>query len=145
MVTEEKSKKRFAKAKIVNFLSGLIILGISFWILLDSGAAIEFLVLLISLSLMVLGIARIFVGLGQVDMDKSVRGVKITSGIFALLIGLTINIIDFRFPAVNIAVLFTLASIALIIVGFSRFFRGIQAKKYPLWYRILIIIAGVAS
>ena len=36
-------------------------------------------------------------------------------------------------------------SIALFIIGISRFFRGIQAKMYPLWYRILIIVAGIAS
>ncbi len=144
-MTTEKKEKKLITIKIVNLISGLLIIGASLWILLDDAAAIDFFVLMIALSLAILGIARIFVGLGQEDMSKSVRFTKIFSGFVALGVGLAISIIDLRFPAVSIAWLVVLASIALIIVGLSRFYRGIQAKLYPIWYRIFIIVAGVTS
>ena len=144
-MTKEKKEKRFFMVKIVNLLSGLLIIGASFWILLDDSSAIDFFILLIAISLAIVGIGRIFVALGQEDLKTSVRFVKIISGFISLGIGLAVSIIDYGFPSVSISLLISLASIALLTIGFSRFFRGIQAKMYPLWYRILIIVAGIAS
>ncbi|TFG22935.1 MAG: hypothetical protein EU533_03710 [Promethearchaeota archaeon] len=141
----EKKEKRLFTVKIVNLISGLLILGATFWILLDSGAAINFYVILIAVSLVIIGIARIMVGTSQEDLKKSARVWKIFSGLVALFVGLSVNIIQIRFPTVTVAWLILLSSLALLVVGLARFFRGLQAKQYPLWYRILILIAGCTS
>ena len=142
---KEKKERRFFMVKIVNLITGLLIIGASIWILLDDSSAIDFFILLIAISLAIVGIGRIFVGIGQEEMKTSVRFVKIASGFIALGIGLAVSIIDFLFPSVSIAWLISLSSIALLTIGLSRFFRGIQAKMYPLWYRLLILVAGIAS
>ena len=69
------------------------------WILLDDSKAIEFLVLLIAISLAVVGIARVFIGIGQEDMKNSVRFMKIAIGFIALGIGVAVSIIDYGFPS----------------------------------------------
>ena len=145
MKEKDKKEKRLFTVKMINLISGLLILGASIWILLDSGAAIDFYVILIAVSLTIIGIARIMVGTSQEDLRKSARIWKIFSGLVALIVGLSVNIIQIRFPVVTIAWLILLSSLTLLVVGASRFFRGLQAKRYPLWYRILILIAGSVS
>ena len=140
-----KNEKNLLKVKIVNLISGLLILGISIWMLLDSGAAVDFFITMIAIALVVLGIARIIVGTSHDELKKSAKFVKISSGIIAVIIGLSVNLIHIRWPTVSIIWLYLLAAAGLLVIGFARFFRGLQARQYPLWYRIIILIAGCAS
>jgi hypothetical protein len=145
MTEGKKKEKKMITVKIVNLIGGLLILAASIWILIDKTAAIDFFIVIIATALMILGFIRIFGGLYRDDLDKSVKVIKTITGIISLITGLLIVLIEFRFPPGSVAWLVLLASIALLLNGFSRFFTGIQAKSYPLWYRILIIIAGVFS
>lgn len=145
MKDEAKKEKKLITVKIMNVGAGLLILAASIWILLDNTAALEFFIVMIASALMISGFIRIFNGLFRDDLEKSIKAMKTITGIISLLIGLVIVLIDFRFPSISIAWLILIASIALLLNGLSRFLTGIQAKRYPLWYRILIIIAGFIS
>ena len=145
MKNENIKERRLFTVKVVNLLSGLFILGLSIWVLLESSAATDFLLVLIAISLVITGIARIVVGTSKDDLKKSAKVVKIASGLIVLTLGLAIPVIDIRWPTVSIAWLIFISSVALLVVGVSRFYRGIQAKRYPMWYRIIIIVAGIAS
>ncbi len=144
-MTKERKERKLITVKIVNFFAGLLILGASIWILLDSGVAVDFFIVMIASALNIIGFVRIFNGLYRDDLKKSVKTSKTITGIISLLLGTTIIVIDFRFSSISIAWLILLVSITLLLNAISRFFTGIQAKRYPLWYRILTIVAGFAS
>ena len=142
---KEKKQRKLITVKLVNLFAGLLILGTAIWIVIDS-YAVDFFVIMIAIAFNFIGFVRIFNGLYRDDLKKSVKAIKTITGILSLLLGTIIIVVDFRFSSsISLAWLILLVSIILLLNAISRFFTGIQAKRYPLWYRILIIVAGFGS
>jgi uncharacterized membrane protein HdeD (DUF308 family) len=121
---------------------GGIAIALSLGVILNPGFGIATLILLLSATLLVVGIERVVTG-----FTKSNRSSKLSKfgniGLGALVALLGIAVL--AFPIFATEVLVTLLALGLLFIGIARIIHGLTHKNIPKWSRGFLVGVGVLS
>jgi uncharacterized membrane protein HdeD (DUF308 family) len=135
------SEKGVSKGiRILQIIVGIIAISLSIAVIVNPGFGIEFLVFLLSVTLLVVGIERVSMGFLPY-ITKSSRITNIVLG--GLAIALAIIVI--AFPIFTIGLLVTLLALGLLFIGIARIVQGIFAKQTSKWSRAFLVGVGILS
>jgi uncharacterized membrane protein HdeD (DUF308 family) len=126
--------------RILQIIVGIIAIALSIAVIVNPGFGIEFLVFLLSITLLVAGIERVSMGFLPY-ITKSSRITNIVLG--GLAIALAIIVI--AFPIFTIGLLVTLLALGLLFIGIARIVQGIFAKQTSKWSRAFLVGVGILS
>ncbi|MFX0136916.1 MAG: DUF308 domain-containing protein [Candidatus Hodarchaeota archaeon] len=114
---------------IVKFISGILLIIISIFvilaILIEPTFSVALVVLIYSIALLIVGIARIVIGLTSAKYMKWFR-------IFLFIIGIVIAILSLLIlfiPTLETSMIFLMFAIAIFLSGFARFLLGFTGKE----------------
>jgi uncharacterized membrane protein HdeD (DUF308 family) len=127
--------------RTLDVIFGLIAVLLSVTVLIYPGLAVLTLVLILSLALLVLGIARISKGIFEKYLSDGFRAFNIIMGSLVLILGITVVV----FPGFGSSLLITLLSIGLLFSGIGRLIIGGFVKVLPSWIRSLLVIVGLLT
>jgi uncharacterized membrane protein HdeD (DUF308 family) len=103
--------------------------------------AILTLILILSIALLVIGIARVFGGIFAKYLSDGLRAVNLIVGMLALLLG-TVAIL---YPQFATQMLIYLLSFSLMLNGIARAVIGGFAQLFPRWLRGLLLAVGLIT
>ena len=126
--------------RILQIIVGIIAIALSIAVIVNPGFGIEFLVFLLSITLLVAGIERVAIGFLPY-ITKSSRITNIVLGGLAI----ALSIIVIAFPIFTIGLLVTLLALGLLFIGIARIVQGIFAKQTSKWSRAFLIGVGILS
>ncbi len=136
------SEKGVSKGiRILQIIVGIIAIALSIAVIINPGFGIEFLVFLLSITLLVVGIERVSIGFLPYIRKSSTRISNIVLG--GLAIALAIIVIGF--PIFTMGLLVTLLALGLLFIGVARIVHGIFDKQTSKWSRIFLIGVGILS
>jgi uncharacterized membrane protein HdeD (DUF308 family) len=138
-------EKKLKALNIMNIVIGVILVAISILVVVFSTWAMLVLMMILSISIIIIGMARIVNGTGNKILKKRVRIMKGITGALVLFFGLWTLFTTIIDPSTSIELLIFLLASAFLIIGISRFTFGFQATKFPSWFRIIILITGIIS
>ena len=128
--------------RILQIVLGGIAIALSLGVILNPGFGIATLILLLSATLLVVGIERVVTG-----FTKSHRSSKLSKfgniGLGALVALLGIAVL--AFPIFATEVLVTLLALGLLFVGIARIIHGLTDKNISKWSRGFLVGVGVLS
>jgi uncharacterized membrane protein HdeD (DUF308 family) len=127
--------------RTLDVIFGLIAVLLSVTVLVYPGLAILTLILILSLALLVLGIARISKGIFEKYLSDGFRAFNIIMGSLVLILGITVVV----FPDFGTSLLITLLSVGLLFNGIGRIIIGGFVKVLPSWLRSLLVIIGLLT
>ena len=127
--------------RILQIIIGIIAIGLSIAVIINPGFGIEFLVFLLSITLLVVGIERVSISFLPYIRKSSTRIINIV--LCGLAIALSIVVI--AFPIFTIGLLVTLLALGLLFIGIARIVHGIFDKQTSKWSRIFLIGVGILS
>ena len=138
------SKKMIEKnLRASNLLFGLVIIIMAIIVILFSVAGVIFLLLITSIGVIIIGVARLINGYANEKLDSSAKIVKILSGLLAILFGIIVLINTLTKPLLAIDILILLIAILFLLIGVARVFVGALTKEYYTWYRIILMFIGI--
>ena len=124
-----------------DIIFGLISVIISIVVLAFQDVAILTLIFILSLVLLVVGVARIFGGIFAIYLSGGMRALNVGIGIIAIVLGITaIVYTDF-----TIQLLIYIISFALLLNGVARLLIGGLAKVFPKWLRGFFVVVGLLT
>lgn len=126
-----------------NLLFGLVTIVMAVIVLLYSVAGVIFLLLITSIAVIIIGVARLINGYANEKLDSSAKIVKILSALLAILFGIIVLINTLTTPLLAIDILIILIAILFLIIGVARVFVGALTKEYYNWYRVILMIVGI--
>ena len=126
-----------------NLLLGLATIIMAIIVLLYSIAGVIILLLIMSIAVIIIGIARLINAYANEKLDSSAKLAKIISGLLALVFGVIVLINTLRTPLIAIDVLILFIALLFLIIGVARVFVGALTKEYFQWYRVILIIVGI--
>lgn len=126
-----------------NFLLGLATILMAIIVLLYSVAGVILLLLIMSIAVIIIGIARLINAYANEKLDSSAKLAKIITGLLAIVFGVIVLINTITKPLVAIDVLILLIAIMFLLIGIARVFVGALTKEYFQWYRVILIIVGI--
>jgi uncharacterized membrane protein HdeD (DUF308 family) len=136
------SEKGVSKGiRILQIIVGIIAIALSITVIINPGFAIEFLVFLLSITLLVVGIERVSIGFLPYIRKSSTRIGNIVLGGLAI----ALSIIVIGFPIFTIGFLVTLLALGLLFIGIARIIHGVLDKQTSKWSRIFLIGVGILS
>ena len=103
--------------------------------------AILTLILVLSIVLLVTGIARIFNGIFARYLSDGIRAANVAVGIVAVALG----IVALLYPNLTEQVLIYIISLALLLNGVARLVIGGFAKAFPKWLRAFFAVVGILT
>jgi uncharacterized membrane protein HdeD (DUF308 family) len=128
--------------RILQIVLGGIAIALSLGVILNPGFGIANLILLLSATLLVVGIERVVTG-----FTKSHRSSKLSKfgniGLGALVALLGIAVL--AFPIFATEVLVTLLALGLLFIGIARIIHGLTDKNISKWSRGFLVGVGVLS
>jgi len=127
--------------RILQIIVGVIAIALSIVVIANPGLGIEFLVFLLSLTLLVVGIERVSISFLPYIRKLSTRISNIILGALAIIL----SIIVIAFPIFAIGMLVTLLALGLLFIGIARIVHGVTNKNTSKWSRIFLIAVGVLS
>ncbi|MGE5634679.1 MAG: HdeD family acid-resistance protein [Deltaproteobacteria bacterium] len=127
--------------RILQIIVGIIAIALSIAVIVNPGFGIEFLVFLLSITLLVAGIERVAIGFLPYITKSSTRITNIVLGGLAI----ALSIIVIAFPIFTIGLLVTLLALGLLFIGIARIVQGIFAKQTSKWSRAFLIGVGILS
>jgi uncharacterized membrane protein HdeD (DUF308 family) len=128
--------------RILQIVLGGIAIALSLGVILNPGFGIATLILLLSATLLVVGIERVVTG-----FTKSNRSSKLSKfgniglGALVALLGITV----LAFPIFATEVLVTLLALGLLFIGIARIIHGLTHKNISKWSRGFLLGVGVLS
>ena len=124
-----------------DIIFGLISVIMSVVVLVYQELAILTLIFVLSLILLVLGVARIFGGIFGKYLSDGIRALNVGIGLVAVILGMiTLVYTDF-----TTQILIYIISLALLLNGVARFVIGGFAKAFPKWVRAFFIAIGALT
>jgi len=133
--------KRPMALRAFHILLGLIAIGAAFVILAEPGLGVLTLVLILSITLLVLGVSRLARGLSHKLFTKLHRTLDVIAGVLAIVLGLVV-LAD---PVLGASTLVLLLAFAAMIYGVTTIILGARADKLTKWLRGFLIATGVLS
>ncbi len=121
-----------------DIIFGLISVITSVVVLAFQNAAILTLIFILSLVLLVVGVARIFGGIFAIYLSGGMRALNVGIGIIAISIGITAIV----YTDLTTQLLIYIISFALLLNGVARLLIGGLIKVFPKWLRGFFIVVG---
>ncbi|MFW9908174.1 MAG: DUF308 domain-containing protein [Candidatus Thorarchaeota archaeon] len=112
--------------RAVNILVGIISMGLAVAVFLLAWLALELLVIIVALGILIMGVARIYLGFSENEMQKSGRALNLAVGVVAIIVG----VFSMIFPAIGFFTLAFAISLAFVFFGLSRILGGISGKVW---------------
>jgi uncharacterized membrane protein HdeD (DUF308 family) len=103
--------------------------------------AILTLILILSIILIIVGVARVFSGVYSKSLSDGLRAVHVGTGLLAILLA----VIAISYPQLATQMLIYLLSLALFIQGIARTLIGGFAKILPSWIRGFFVLIGFTT
>ncbi len=135
------SEKGSKGIRILQIIVGIIAIALSIAVIINPGFGIEFIVFLLSITLLVVGIERVSIGFLPYIRKSSTRISNIVLG--GLAIALAIIVIGF--PIFTMGLLVTLLALGLLFIGVARIVHGVIDKQTSKWSRAFLVGVGVLS
>lgn len=114
---------------VVKFISGILLIIISIYIIIailsDPTFSVALVIIIYSIAILIVGIARIFIGIAGAKYIKWFRIFLLIIGIVAVVLSL---IILFSTTLTN-SVIFIMFAISMFLSGFARFLLGFTGKE----------------
>jgi len=114
---------------VVKFISGIIIIVMSVFIMIsllaDPAFSVAIVIFVYSITLLIIGIARLIIGLGGAKYVKWYRILLMIIGVVVIILS---AIVLFA-PDLSYATVFTMFSISILLSGFARFLLGFAGKE----------------
>ncbi len=114
---------------IVKFISGILLIIISFYmifaLLADPTFSIAIVIVIYSISILIVGIARIFMGTAGANYIQWFRIFLLIIGIVAVVLSLILLLV----PNLENSMIFFLLAISMFLSGFARFLLGFTGKE----------------
>jgi uncharacterized membrane protein HdeD (DUF308 family) len=128
--------------RILQIVLGGIAIALSLGVILNPGFGIATLILLLSATLLVVGIERVVTGLTQSNRSSKLSKFgNIGLGALVALLGIAV----LAFPIFATEVLVTLLALGLLFVGIARIIHGLTDKNISKWSRGFLVGVGVLS
>ncbi len=127
--------------RALDIVLGLIAVILSIVVLVYQELAILTMIFVLSIALLILGIARIFGGIFAKYLSDGMRAVKVGIGILALVLGA----IAFLYTDLTTQVLIYILSFALLLNGIARLVIGGFARLLLSWLRGLLTVVGLLT
>lgn len=134
-------KKAPGWLRALDVVFGLIAIILSTVVLVYPQLAILTLIFVLSLSLLVVGIARVLIGVFAKYLSDALRALNLGAGILALVLA----IVAILYPGFATQMLIYLLSFALMLNGIARVVIGGFAKVFPSWLRGLLVVTGIVT
>jgi len=119
------TKRMLTTIKITNILAGVIFIVLACIALVNINLATYSILIIFSVSLIILGLVRIFIGMYYKEEEKPTRILKVSFGIIFVIIG----IIILSLPSLGVDLLIILLASALIANGVIRIIISVIEKK----------------
>jgi uncharacterized membrane protein HdeD (DUF308 family) len=127
--------------RISQIVLGGIAIALSLAIILSPGVGIATITLLLSITLIVVGIERLVTGFTPSEQSKSSRFGNIGLGALAALLGIAVV----AFPLFTTGVLVSLLALGLLFIGIARIIHGISDKNISKWSKGFLVGVGILS
>ena len=127
--------------RALDIVFGLIAVILSIVVLVYQELAILTLIFVLSIALLIIGIARVFGGIFAKYLSDGLRAVHVGTGILALVIA----IVALLYTELATQMLIYLLSFALLIHGIARIVIGGFCKVFPGWLRGLLVSVGLLT
>jgi len=127
--------------RALDILLGLIAVILSIMVLVYQELTILTLIFVLSITLLIIGIARIFSGIFAVYLSNGLRAVHAGTGILAVALA----IVAMLYTGLATQVLIYLLSFALLINGIARIVIGGFARVFPSWLRGSLVVVGLLT
>ncbi|MGA9166535.1 MAG: DUF308 domain-containing protein [Nitrososphaeraceae archaeon] len=128
--------------RILQIVLGGIAIALSLGVILNPGFGIATLILLLSATLLVVGIERVVTGFTQSNRSSKLSKFgNIGLGALVALLGIAV----LAFPIFATEVLVTLLALGLLFVGIARIIHGLTDKNISKWSRGFLVGVGVLS
>ncbi|MFX0021799.1 MAG: DUF308 domain-containing protein [Candidatus Hermodarchaeota archaeon] len=138
---KEESKKKILASS--NLILGTLIIIISIITITFTVAAIITLLFILSIGIIIIGLARLVNAYANDDLDTSGKISKFITAIIALIFGIIVIVNTATSPTLTVEIMIILITILLFIIGFARIYIGLTTKEYYNWYRTFIVLLGV--
>jgi uncharacterized membrane protein HdeD (DUF308 family) len=140
--TIDESEEMFSWMKASNIIAGVSFIVISTIVLIDFNLATNIILVLFGITLLILGIIRIFVGYYYHEKAIAIKRLKIFAGIIMIIISL---IVLSTITVLGSYILVILLASALILNGALRATVGFLDKEIKLWLKVTLISVGLIS
>lgn len=128
--------------RILQIVLGGIAIALSLGVILNPGFGIATLILLLSATLLVIGIERVVTGFTQSNRSSKLSKFgNIGLGALVALLGIAV----LAFPIFTTEVLITLLALGLLFIGIARIIHGLTNKNISKWSRGFLVGVGVLS
>lgn len=127
--------------RALDIVFGFMAIILSIGVLLYPELAILTLIFILSIALLVIGIARVLIGIFAKYLSDGLRALNLGAGILALVLA----ILAIFYPRLATQMLIYLLSFALMFNGTVRIVIGGFAKVFPGWLRGLLVVVGVLT
>jgi uncharacterized membrane protein HdeD (DUF308 family) len=127
--------------RILQIVLGGIAIALSLGVIFNPGIGIATLALLLSATLLVVGIERVVTGLTQSNRSKLSKFGNISLGALVALIGIAV----LAFPVFATEVLVTLLALGLLFIGIARIIHGLTDKNISKWSKGSLVGVGILS
>jgi len=126
--------------RALEVLGGAIVIALAIVALADPQFTITTLVIVIAAGLIVGGLFRIAVGAFATVLPSALRGLNVTGGVIAFVLGIG-ALLDLQ---AAVATLIGILAVALLLVGAFEIGVGV-ARHPPVWLRLVIVAIGVLT
>jgi uncharacterized membrane protein HdeD (DUF308 family) len=128
--------------RILQVVLGGIAIALSLGVIFNPGIGIATIALLLSATLLVVGIERVVTGFTQSNRSSKLSKFgNISLGALVALLGITV----LAFPVFATEVLVTLLAIGLLFIGIARIIHGLKDKNISKWSRGSLVGVGILS
>ena len=128
--------------RILQIVLGGIAIALSLGVILNPGFGIATLILLLSATMLVIGIERVVTGFTQSNRSSKLSKFgNIGLGALVALLGIAV----LAFPIFTTEVLITLLALGLLFIGIARIIHGLTNKNISKWSRGFLVGVGVLS
>lgn len=133
------------KFRASNIIFGLLIILLAIMIFIFPDTTLTFFIFITAFGIMLMGIVRLINAFSDEKLSNFKVITRFITGIILMIFSMIVIFITLNDPAYSISALIMLLAIAILIMGIGRFFIGLFAKKFDLWFRIVLIIIGILT
>lgn len=138
---KEEMKKKILTSS--NLIFGTLTIIFSIIVMTFTVAAVITLLFLLSIAIIIVGLARLVNAYANDELDTSGKIAKFLTAIIALIFGIIVIVNTATSPVITVEILIILVNILLLIIGFVRIYIGLITTEYFKGYRGFTVLIGV--
>lgn len=124
--------------QVLDLVVGLLLIILGAWVILGGALAEAIILLIFSIGLVLIGIARIAKGFVVTDFKPSTRAIHVFTGLLSVILALIILI----FPTFGVNLLISIVAVGLFFTGVARILIFYGEAEMSLKTRVFHLIAG---